>query len=96
MNRIYIVTGAAGFLGSTICRQLVNDNQRVRALVLPNDKAAKYLPKEVDIYEGDICNKDSLKDIFNVEEFDVSKLYICTAHDGMEKNQEFVYLGLKE
>ena len=66
MNRIYIVTGAAGFLGSTICRQLVNDNQRVRALVLPNDKAAKYLPKEVDIYEGDICNKDSLKDIFNV------------------------------
>lgn len=36
------------------------------------------------------------KDIFNVEEFDVSKLYICTAHDGMEKNQEFVYLGLKE
>ena len=68
MNRIYIVTGAAGFLGSTICRQLVNDNQRVRALVLPNDKAAKYLPEEVDLYEGDICNKDSLEDIFNVEE----------------------------
>jgi dihydroflavonol-4-reductase len=68
MNRIYIVTGAAGFLGSTICRQLVNDKQRVRALVLPNDKAAHYLPKEVEIYEGDICNKDSLKAIFKVEE----------------------------
>ena len=68
MNRIYIVTGAAGFLGSTICRQLVNDKQCVRALVLPNDKAAKYLPEEVDLYEGDICNKDSLEDIFNVEE----------------------------
>lgn len=68
MNRIYIVTGAAGFLGSTICRQLTNDNQRVRAFVLPNDKAAKYLPKDVEIYEGNICDKDALQAIFKVDD----------------------------
>lgn len=67
MSRIYIVTGAAGFLGSTICRQLANNKQRVRALVLPNDKAAKYLPEEVEIYEGDIRNKESLRKIFEVD-----------------------------
>ena len=34
-------------------------------------------------------------ELFDVETFDVSKLYICTAHDGDEKFQEFIYLGLE-
>ena len=29
-NRMYLVTGAAGFLGSTVCRKLVEKNERVR------------------------------------------------------------------
>lgn len=66
-DRIYLVTGAAGFLGGTICRQLVDRNERVRALVLPNDKAAGYLPKEVEIAEGDLCDLDSLEKFFTVE-----------------------------
>ena len=28
-NRMYLVTGAAGFLGSTVCRKLVEKNERV-------------------------------------------------------------------
>ena len=87
MNRIYIVTGAAGFLGSTICRQLVNDKQRVRAFVLPNDKAAKFLPKEVDIYEGDICNKDNLKEIFKVE--DESRIVVLHIASIVTVNPDF-------
>ena len=43
-NKMYLVTGAAGFLGSTICRQLVARGDKVRAFVLPGDKSAKYLP----------------------------------------------------
>ena len=46
-NKMYLVTGAAGFLGSTICRQLVARGDKVRAFVLPGDKSAKYLPEEV-------------------------------------------------
>lgn len=53
MSRKYLVTGAAGFLGSTVCRQLVEEGADVRAYVLPNDPAAKYIPESVEVVEGD-------------------------------------------
>jgi dihydroflavonol-4-reductase len=53
-NTLYLVTGATGFLGSTICRQLVERGDKVRGLALPNDNAVKYLPKEVEIFKGDL------------------------------------------
>lgn len=48
-NTIYLVTGAAGFLGGTVCRQLVARGDRVRAFVLPGDKAEQYVPAEAEI-----------------------------------------------
>lgn len=68
MNRVYLVTGAAGFLGGTICRQLVERGDRVRAFVLPGDKAAQYIPEGVEIVEGDLCDMNSLRVFFDVEE----------------------------
>ena len=67
-KEIYLVTGAAGFLGSTVCRQLINRGERVRAFVLAGDKSARFLPKEVEIFYGDLCNKEDLKRFFTVEE----------------------------
>ncbi len=64
---VYLVTGAAGFLGGTICRQLVDAGERVRAFVLPNDPAMKFVPKEAEIVEGDLCDKESLENLFKVE-----------------------------
>ena len=46
-NRYYLLTGAAGFLGSNICLQLLEKGCKVRALVLPNDKSVKFIPKSV-------------------------------------------------
>ena len=56
-NRIYLVTGAAGFLGSNICLQLLDQGCRVRALVLNGDKSAKFIPEDVEIEvpEGNVC-----------------------------------------
>lgn len=67
-NVVYLVTGAAGFLGSNICAQLLERGERVRAFVLEGDKAAQYLPKEVEIVYGNLCDKTSLIPLFTVDE----------------------------
>ena len=64
-DRMYLVTGAAGFLGSNICRQLTADGQKVRALVLEGDPAAKYIPEGVEITYGDLLNIPSLERFFD-------------------------------
>lgn len=67
-QKIYLVTGAAGFLGSHICHQLLERGEKVRAFVLAGDPAIKYIPENVEIVTGDLCNADSLEAFFQVEE----------------------------
>ncbi len=67
-EKMYLVTGAAGFLGGTICRELIARGDRVRAFVLPNDKAKVYVPAEAEIVEGDLCDRESLQRFFTVPE----------------------------
>lgn len=64
---LYLLTGAAGFLGSAICRELINQDVDVRAFVLPNDEYALYLSHQVKIVEGDLLNEASLSTFFDVE-----------------------------
>ena len=66
-NVKYLVTGAAGFLGGTICRQLIERGEDVRAFVLPGDPAVKYVPQEAEIVEGDLTDLESLEKFFTVE-----------------------------
>lgn len=67
-SSIYLVTGAAGFLGGTVCRQLLARGERVRAFVLPGDKAIQFVPSEAEICEGDLTDPASLQRFFAVEE----------------------------
>lgn len=66
MKTFYLVTGAAGYLGGEVCRQIVSRGLQGRALVLPRDKTAKYIPKEIEQYEGDLCDVASLERFFQV------------------------------
>ena len=67
-NTLYLVTGAAGFLASTVCRQLVEQGCNVRGFILPNDPAKIHIPEEVEIFEGDLTDIESLKPFFEVPE----------------------------
>ncbi len=78
-QRIYLITGAAGFLGSNICLQLLEQDCKVRALVLPNDKSIAYIPSEVEVVLGDLTDADSLEAFFTVPEGASSVIIHCAS-----------------
>ena len=78
-SEIYLVTGAAGFLGSNICRLLSLRGERVKALVLNGDPAEKYMPKGIEIVHGDLLDKDSLERFFRTEENDEVHVIHCAS-----------------
>ena len=78
-NRIYLVTGAAGFLGSNICLQLLEQGCRVRALVLNGDKSAKFIPEDVEIVFGDLTDAASLEPFFTIPEDMTSVVIHCAS-----------------
>jgi dihydroflavonol-4-reductase len=66
MSDLCLVTGAAGHLGYTIVRRLLELGRSVRALVLPGDRAAKRLPAQVSQVEGNVLDKESLRKFFDI------------------------------
>ena len=78
-NRYYLLTGAAGFLGTNICMQLLEAGCKVRALVLPNDKSVKFIPKEVEVVLGDLTDAPSLEPFFTVPEGCTSVIIHCAS-----------------
>ena len=65
---VYLLTGAAGYLGSNISRQLLEMGKCVRALVLNWDPAINQIPSCTEIVQGDILDVDSLEEFFSVDE----------------------------
>ncbi len=76
---VYLVTGAAGFLGSHVCDELLERGEQVRALVLPGDKSATHIPPAVEIVEGDLCDVGSLEVFFTIPEGDESIVIHCAS-----------------
>mgnify|MGYP000009557835 FL=1 len=69
MKNIYIITGANGFLGNNIVRLLEKNNENeIRALVLPNDKIDALKGLKCEKFLGDVTKIETLKDIFNIDE----------------------------
>lgn len=66
MVEFYLVTGAAGNLGSSVVKELLDRGKRIRALVLKGDAAAQRLPAEVEQVEGNILSTADLERFFAV------------------------------
>ena len=54
------VTGATGFIGTSLCTNLLNSGKRVRALVRNPERAAALQRIGVELQQGDLDNKESL------------------------------------
>jgi dihydroflavonol-4-reductase len=67
-GKIWLLTGAAGNLGSNVSRALISAGEPVRALVLNGDPAIVRVPKEAEICSGDILDVLSLDQFFAVPE----------------------------
>lgn len=81
MKNIYIITGANGFLGNNIVRLLEKNNENeIRALVLPNDKIDALKGLKCKKFLGDVTKIETLKDIFNIDESVKEKINIYVIH----------------
>ena len=65
MKKIYIITGANGFLGNNIIRKLEQDSDNeIRAFVLNGDSTKSLEKLKCKIYYGDVTKKETLSSIF--------------------------------
>lgn len=55
-----LVTGATGFIGSTLVNHLVKADWSVRALVRNPEAARKLLPPSVELVTGDLSNENAM------------------------------------
>ena len=62
MKTTYIITGAAGHLGSTLVRLLLQQGEKVRGLLLPGEEGTGR--GEVTYIRGDVRDKASLRPLF--------------------------------
>ena len=79
MGKVFIVTGANGFLGNNVVRRLIKDGNEVRALVLPNDKLQALQGLNCKIYKGDVTKKETLKEVFEIEKEEELYVIHCAA-----------------
>lgn len=90
-----LVTGATGYIGSRLLKQLQSDGHKVKALVLQNDPLISSINGiNCEIVYGDITKKETLKNCFT----NVTTLFhlaaILVSHD-KKLFHEINYMGTK-
>ncbi len=63
MSRKALVTGATGFIGSRLCRELKKENWKIRALALPGENCDPISDNVSEIVTGDITRPETLAGI---------------------------------
>lgn len=89
---IYLITGAAGHLGSTVVAQLLLMGRRVRCMIQPSQAQSPTLPRGVEIVVGDVLEPETLEAAFRHGPDEE----LCVIHNAgivtiATKYQKFVY-----
>lgn len=63
---IYLVTGAAGHLGSTLCTKLQERGETIRALVLEGEDTRFLKHTDAELFVGNVLDPDSMKAFFTL------------------------------
>ncbi|HLO13802.1 MAG TPA: SDR family oxidoreductase [Anaerolineales bacterium] len=59
---MWLVTGATGHIGNVLVRKLIEQGEKVRALILPNECRRPIEGLALEIVEGDVLNLDTLSE----------------------------------
>ena len=71
MKKVYVITGANGFLGNNIVRLLQNEtNIEIRCLVQPHHQVESLKGLNCKIFYGNITDKESFVDLFKIDKDD--------------------------
>ena len=57
---MWLVTGSTGHVGNVLVRKLLERGEKVRALILPGESRESITGLNIEAFEGDILNLDSL------------------------------------
>jgi dihydroflavonol-4-reductase len=57
---MWLVTGATGHVGNVLVRKLLERGEKVRALILPGECRESISGLNVEAFEGDVLNLDSV------------------------------------
>ena len=80
-----LVTGASGFIGKHLVRTLVEQGRDVRCLVRKTSDTGYLEELGVELFYGDLLDKDSLKDIAK----DVSIVYHLAGEIYSNRSRDF-------
>ncbi len=70
-----LITGATGFLGSAISRELLHDGRKIKLLARGNADLRNIEGLEAEVVKGDLRDRESLKSAMT----DCSRLYHVAA-----------------
>lgn len=94
----YLITGAAGFLGSHLTRKLINQGHRVQALILPQDTAWRLADLSFQEKDGqlvysrvDLRNSEEIKKV--IKHLRPEIIFHCASYGGMpfELESDLIY-----